>query len=116
KVYHTGRWPHEGVDFTGMRVGVIGTGSSAIQAIPEIAKQAAHIHVFQRTPNFSIPAHNQPLTAEKVHHWKSQYAHLRKEAREKYPSGTIYGLPEKSAHDAGPEERQREFASRWAMG
>ena len=56
--YHTGHWPHEGVDFTGMRVGVIGTGSSGIQSIPVIAEQAAHLTVFQRTPNFSMPAGN----------------------------------------------------------
>ena len=62
--YHTGRWPHEGVDFTGQRVGVIGTGSSAIQSIPIIAEQAAHLFVFQRTPNFSVPAHNAPLDPE----------------------------------------------------
>ena len=59
--YHTGHWPHEGVDFTGRRVGVIGTGSSAIQSIPIIARQAAHLFVFQRTPNFSVPARNAPL-------------------------------------------------------
>src|SRR5215217_2536610 len=58
--YHTGHWPHEGVDFTGLRVGVIGTGSSAIQSIPMIAQQAAQLTVFQRTPNFSIPAHHGP--------------------------------------------------------
>ena len=56
--YHTGHWPHEGVDFSGLRVGVVGTGSSAIQAIPVIAAQAAHVTVFQRTPNFSIPSRN----------------------------------------------------------
>ena len=60
KWYHTGRWPHEGVDFTGQRVGVIGTGSSAIQSIPIIAEQAAHLYVFQRTPNYSMPAQNAP--------------------------------------------------------
>ena len=60
--YHTGHWPKEGIDFTGQRVGVIGTGSSAIQVVPMVAKQAKHLHVFQRTPNFSIPAHNRPLT------------------------------------------------------
>src|SRR5262249_26054836 len=54
--YHTGAWPHEGVDFTGLRVGVIGTGSSAIQSIPVIARQAAHLTVFQRTANFAVPA------------------------------------------------------------
>ncbi|GDY58952.1 hypothetical protein SVIO_095750 [Streptomyces violaceusniger] len=60
--YHTGNWPKEGVDFTGLRVGVIGTGSSGIQAIPRIAEQAAALHVFQRTPNYSVPARNHPLT------------------------------------------------------
>ena len=59
--YHTGHWPHEGVDFTGKRVGVIGTGSSAIQSIPIIAEQASHLTVFQRTANYSVPAHNGPL-------------------------------------------------------
>ena len=61
--YHTGHWPHEGVDFSGQRVGVIGTGSSGIQSIPLIAEQAAHLTVFQRTPNFSLPAKNAPLDA-----------------------------------------------------
>jgi cyclohexanone monooxygenase len=58
--YHTGRWPHEGVDFTGLRVGCIGTGSSAIQAIPQIAKQAEQLYVFQRTPNYSVPPRTTP--------------------------------------------------------
>src|SRR5262249_4858786 len=58
RAHHTGHWPHEGVDFTGERVAVIGTGSSGIQSIPKIAAQAAHVFVFQRTPNFSVPAHN----------------------------------------------------------
>jgi cation diffusion facilitator CzcD-associated flavoprotein CzcO len=60
--FHTGQWPHEGVDFSGKRVGVIGTGSTGIQAIPVIAEQAAHLTVFQRTANYSIPARNAPLT------------------------------------------------------
>ena len=58
--YHTGRWPHEDVSFSGQRVGIIGTGSSAVQAIPVIAKEAKALTIFQRTPNYSIPAHNQP--------------------------------------------------------
>jgi cation diffusion facilitator CzcD-associated flavoprotein CzcO/acetyl esterase/lipase len=66
EVYSTGRWPHEGVDFTGKRVAVIGTGSSGIQSIPLIAEQAAQVTVFQRTPNFSVPAHNGPLPADRV--------------------------------------------------
>ena len=64
--YHTGLWPHAGVDFTGKRVAVVGTGSSAIQSIPVIAEQAGHLTVFQRTANFSIPAHNGPLAPEYI--------------------------------------------------
>ena len=64
--YHTGRWPHEGVDFTGKRVGVIGTGSTGIQSIPLIARQAEHLYVFQRTPNYSMPARNRPLDPASV--------------------------------------------------
>ena len=71
--YHTGRWPHEGVDFTGQRVGVIGTGSSAIQSIPLIAEQAEHLTVFQRTPNFSMPALNAPLDPDAVAEGKADY-------------------------------------------
>ena len=62
--YHTGEWPHEGVDFTGKRVGLVGTGSTGIQAAPVIAEQAAHLTVFQRTPNYSVPARNAPLDPE----------------------------------------------------
>ena len=75
--YHTGLWPHEGVDFTGQRVGVIGTGSSAIQSIPLIAEQAAHLYVFQRTPNFSLPARNAPLDPEVERQMKAHYAEYR---------------------------------------
>src|SRR5438093_2215647 len=82
KWYHTGHWPHEGVDFTGQRVGVIGTGSSAIQSIPIIAKQAAHLYVFQRTPNYSVPAQNAPLDAEYERRVKASYAEFRQQARE----------------------------------
>src|SRR5215468_5823151 len=66
ETYFTGRWPHAGVDFAGKRVGVIGTGSSGVQSIPLIARQAAELTVFQRTPNFSIPAHNGPASAERL--------------------------------------------------
>ena len=77
QVLHTGRWPHEPVDLTGKRVGVIGTGSSGIQAIPEIAKVAASVTVFQRTPNYSIPAGNAPLTPEAQAELKADYAGIR---------------------------------------
>ena len=71
--YHTGNWPHEGVDFTGKTVGVIGTGSSAIQSIPMIARQAKHLTVFQRTANYTIPAHNGPLDPDYVREVKANY-------------------------------------------
>lgn len=83
--YHTGHWPHEGVDFTGQRVGVIGTGSSAIQSIPIIAEQAKHLTVFQRTPNYTIPAHNAPLEPEVVKAIKADYAGLRERAKRTPP-------------------------------
>ena len=74
--FHTGRWPHEPVDFTGQRVGIIGTGSSAIQSIPIIAEQAAELTVFQRTPTFTVPAWNEPLDPVEVKEIKSEYAQL----------------------------------------
>ncbi|MDB5610787.1 MAG: cyclohexanone monooxygenase [Bradyrhizobium sp.] len=76
KVHHTGHWPHEPVDFTGQRVGVIGTGSSAIQSVPVIAEQASHLTVFQRTANFSIPARNAPLTPEERNSFRSNYPEI----------------------------------------
>ncbi len=79
--YVTGRWPHEGVDFTGKTVGIIGTGSSSIQAIPVIAQQAKHLTVFQRTPNFSVPAENKPLDPEWVKNYKKDYRKHRDDYR-----------------------------------
>jgi cyclohexanone monooxygenase len=67
--YHTGMWPHEGVDFTAKSVAVIGTGSSGIQSIPIVAAQAKHVTVFQRTPNFSVPANNHPITDDERKAW-----------------------------------------------
>jgi cation diffusion facilitator CzcD-associated flavoprotein CzcO/acetyl esterase/lipase len=79
--YVTGRWPHEGVDFTGQRVAVIGSGSSAIQSIPLIAEQASQITIYQRTPNYSLPAGNGPLDPAKVDDIKGRYREYRNEAR-----------------------------------
>ncbi|HET7407466.1 MAG TPA: alpha/beta hydrolase fold domain-containing protein [Mycobacteriales bacterium] len=81
EVYYTGRWPHEPVDFTGKRVAVIGTGSSGIQSIPLIAQQAAQLTVFQRTPNFSVPAHNGPQPADRVAQIKADRAAYRDAAK-----------------------------------
>ncbi len=77
KSYHTGRWPHEQVDFTNLRVAVIGTGSSGIQSIPVIAEQAGHVTVFQRTPNYTVPAGNRPLDPHELGELKSRYGELR---------------------------------------
>ncbi len=73
QVYHTGKWPDEGVDFTGKKVGVIGTGSSGVQIIPNIAKEATHLSVFQRTAGYVVPAQNRPLDSEEVSEIKSGY-------------------------------------------
>src|SRR6185312_7252668 len=77
EIYHTGQWPHTEPSFAGKRVGVIGTGSSAIQSIPVIARQAAHLYVFQRTPTYSVPAHNGPLAGEVHRRVKADYAAFR---------------------------------------
>ena len=113
--YHTGDWPHDPVDFTGQRVAVIGTGSSGIQAIPVIAAQAAHLFVFQRTPNFSIPAWNEPLPPDRQRAWKANYAEHRARARTTR-SGILYEYSQRGAFDVSEEERQREFTARWARG
>ncbi len=111
--YHTGDWPHSDVDFAGRRVGIIGTGSSAIQAIPLVAKTAAHLTVFQRTPNFVIPARNQALDAVAERFWKDDYPAHRSRARE---IGTFYEFSDKAAFDVDEEERAQEYARRWAEG
>jgi cyclohexanone monooxygenase len=116
KSYHTGRWPHEGVDFTGQRVGVIGTGSSAIQSIPQIAAQAEHLYVFQRTPNYSVPAHNGPIDPKKVEDWKTHRAEYRQKARESGAGIVAVEPSEQSALEVSVEERQRVFESRWMRG
>ncbi len=113
--YHTGNWPHEHVDFTGKRVGVIGTGSTGIQAIPVIAKEAAHLFVFQRTANFSLPARNHPMDPEFERQLKARYREHRRKARES-PFGVAVEAPTKSALECTSEEREREYEARWATG
>ena len=105
--YHTGLWPHEGVDFSGLRVGIIGTGSSGVQSIPLIARQAKHLYVFQRTANFSLPARNAPLEPEKERKHKAEYPERRRAAFDT-PFGIAgYPPPTKSALEASEEERRR---------
>ncbi|MGI8689673.1 MAG: flavin-containing monooxygenase [Thermomicrobiales bacterium] len=113
--YHTGNWPHAGVDFTGQRVGVIGTGASGIQAIPVIARQAAHLFVFQRTPNFTIPAWNAPLDPEHERRRKANYAEHRRKNRESR-AGFVVPVGDTPALAATPDERQRAYEARWERG
>jgi cyclohexanone monooxygenase len=114
-VYHTGEWPHEGVDFTGLRVGVIGTGSSAVQSIPIIARQASALTVFQRTATWSIPARNEKLTPEYLQAVKADYPALRAKARAR-PTGFYFPFNAKPALQADPEERENQYAQAWAQG
>ena len=113
--YHTGRWPHEDVDFTGLRVGVIGTGASAVQAIPLIAKQARDLTVFQRTANYVVPANNGPVPPEVVAARKADYAAIWQRVRESNFGFELYFL-EKGALDSSDEERERELMARWEEG
>lgn len=116
KVYHTGHWPHEGVDFTDLRVGVIGTGSSAIQSVPMIAEQARHLFVFQRTPNFSIPARNAALTDEERDAIRRNYPEIRRFAREEARNGIYAEMPDRGALDDGENARRVRYEQRWAKG
>ncbi len=114
--YHTGLWPHEGVDFTGKRVAVIGTGSSGVQSIPYIAQQAKHLHVFQRTANFILPARNTPMDPERERSHKATYRERRKAAYDT-PFGIAgYPPPSKGALEATAEERETAYAERWGIG
>ncbi len=115
--YHTGLWPHAGVDFTGLRVGIIGTGSSALQSIPIIAEQAAQLTVFQRTATYAVPAWNQPLDPGEVAKVKANYAEFR-EANRQMPSafGAWLDHPEHATMEVTPEEREARFEERWAHG
>jgi cation diffusion facilitator CzcD-associated flavoprotein CzcO len=113
--FHTGYWPHEGVDFTGRKVAVIGTGSSAIQSIPIIARQARQLFVFQRTPNFSVPAHNAPLPRAEIEDWKAHHAAYRAQAREN-PFAFLLELGGQSALEATPDDRAHAFETGWNRG
>jgi cyclohexanone monooxygenase len=116
-VYHTGEWPHEKVDFTGKRVGVIGTGSSAVQSIPIIAAQAKALFVFQRTATYSVPAHNAPLDPSYEAQVKADYAGFRaRNSLMPNAFGANFPRAETSALDATPEARRQAFERRWQHG
>jgi cyclohexanone monooxygenase len=114
-IYHTGEWPHDGVDFSGLRVGVIGTGSSAIQSIPIIAQQAAELTVFQRTATYTVPAWNEKLTPEYRQKIKADYPALRAKARAR-PTGFYFPFNMKPALEATPEEREQKYEEAWERG
>ena len=113
--YHTGRWPHEGVDLSGQRVAVIGTGSSAIQSIPILAEQAKHLTVFQRTPNYSVPAHNRPQDKEEEAHIKATYREFR-ELGKAQGVGWDTSNNERTAEEHSADEVRAECERRWEMG
>lgn len=114
-VYHTGRWPHEPVDFTGKTVGVIGTGSSAVQCIPVIAEVVRHLFVFQRTPNYVVPAQNRTLSAGEVEHVKRDYAGFRAMAKQRM-NAFVFPFHPESALSVSAEERQKRFDEQWLVG
>jgi len=114
-IYHTGHWPHEGVDFTGLRVGVIGTGSSGVQSIPLIARQAAHLSVFQRTPSWCVPAHNGPIDPGFKARVYADYPGFRAENKT-FPFGQNFQPNPKSATEVSPAEREATFERFWQRG
>jgi len=117
QIFHTGKWPHDGVDFTGKRVAVIGTGSSGIQAIPVIANEAEHLTIFQRTANYSIPARNEPLKPEFQEDIKANYTEFR--AANSLENGGFGSRTRRGmigALEADEEERYLEFERRWDEG
>lgn len=112
RVFYTSDWPHEGVDFTNRRVALIGTGSSGIQSTPHIAEQASRLTVFQRTPNFSVPARNRPLSDEERNATKSRYGELRNFTYQQ-PFATDFHMNDASALSVSAEERRRVYEDRW---
>ncbi len=116
KWYHSGLWPHEGVDFSGLRVGVIGTGSSGVQMIPIIARQARHLHVFQRTANFSLPARNAPLDPERERRHKAEYPERRLAAADTPFAIAGHPKPTRSALDVAEDERNKAYEAKWQEG
>jgi len=112
--FHTARWPKERVDFTGKRVGVIGTGATAVQLITEIAKEVGHLTVFQRTANFCAPLRNGPIDSETQAKIKASYPEIFKRTRETF-AGFIHDFDPRSVFDVTPEERQARFEELWSQ-
>ncbi|MBL0420718.1 NAD(P)/FAD-dependent oxidoreductase [Ramlibacter sp. AW1] len=115
-LYHSGQWPEQAVDLQGLRVGVIGTGSSGIQIIPEVARVARQVVVFQRTPNFSVPARNRPLMQEEQAAFKRDYAQHRARARESNDGMLGLGIPTQPTFSVDEAQRLRTYDARWEHG
>jgi cyclohexanone monooxygenase len=116
-IYQTGLWPHARVDFSGLNVAVIGTGSSAIQAIPAIAREAAQVTVFQRTPNYVAPAHNHPMSAEYEADFKTNYRQRRRQMLQGYFGAIAHGNPSSAPSvSVSPEERKALYEEGWRQG
>ena len=109
---HTGRWPKEGMDLAGKRVGVVGTGATAVQLIAEIAKEVGHLTVFQRTPNFCAPLRNGPITDEMQRDIKANYAEIFRQCSIT-PGSFVHQFDPRSALDVAPEERLEQYERLW---
>ncbi|MCY3588277.1 MAG: NAD(P)/FAD-dependent oxidoreductase [Chloroflexi bacterium] len=113
--HHTGAWPHEGVDFAGKRVAVIGTGSSGVQSIPVIARESDHLTVFQRTPQYTIPARHENVDQEFLKEVKANYTEIMQKSKESF-AGFPVEFTEESALDVSDEERRAKFEELWEVG
>tara|TARA_B100000470_G_C19786104_1_gene389924 strand:+ start:10 stop:1272 length:1263 start_codon:yes stop_codon:yes gene_type:complete len=112
---HTSRWPHEGMDLAGKRVGVIGTGATGVQLITEIAKEVSHLTVFQRTANFCAPLRNGPIDDETQREIKANYPEIFKKCMET-PGSFIHEFDPRSALEVSPEERLEQYERLWQVG
>jgi len=112
---HTGRWPHEGVDFSGKRVAVIGTCSTGIQSIPRIARQAEERTVFQRTANHCVPAQNHAMDPEAERAYKADYMAKREKARHSF-SGDVVPELYLNIMDLSDDELEKELDHAWSRG
>src|SRR5690606_17570954 len=113
--YHTGHWPHEGVDLQGLRVGVIGTGSTGTQLIPVVAEEAGHLVVFQRTPNFTMPARSRPLDEATIAEIKSTYDEIWRRAKSS-PGAMPLPAPTQSFDEVDEAEARRRYEEAWEHG
>ena len=114
--YHTATWPHKEVDFSGKRVGIIGTGSTGIQAIPVVAAEAKHLTVFQRTPQYTTPARNRPIAPDEQRAFNEHRAEWHEVVQYTFSAMTGFPMPTKSHLEDTPEERRAYFEERWEEG